>query len=131
LKNKKVNTIIQGSFENSLFIGKDILIYIDRPIGSKHPQHHFEYLLNYGYVPNTKTDDGEELDAYILGISYPLDTFCGKVIAMIHRTNDADDKLIVTNGQNFTNEQIYEFTYFQEQYFQSEIIRTQRPIYTI
>ena len=50
------------------FIGKEVNIVIDRALGTKHPKHGFVYSVNYGYVPNVISDDGEELDAYLLGI---------------------------------------------------------------
>ena len=61
----------------------------------KHPKYGFIYTVNYGYIPNTISGDGEELDAYVLGEHKPLDTFEGEVIAIIHRTNDYDDKLVL------------------------------------
>ena len=80
--------------------------------------------MNYGFVPNTISGDGEELDCYVLGIDKPIDNFEGKCIAVIHRTNDNDDKLIVVpEGKNYTDEEIRELTNFQEQYFESEIIK--------
>lgn len=80
--------------------------------------------VNYGYVPNTVSDDGEELDAYVLGIYEPLENFTGKCIAIIHRTNDNDDKLIIVpENKAFTNEEIKVLTDFQEQYFKSTILR--------
>lgn len=106
------------------YIGQKIQVKIDRALGTKHPKHGFEYLVNYGYVPNTVSGDGEELDCYVLGVDYPLDTFEGKCIAIIHRTNDDDDKLIIVpEGMEFTDEEIRKQTNFQEQYFESEIIR--------
>lgn len=82
------------------------------------------YMLNYGYIPNTISGDGEELDAYLVGEFEPVESSKGKVIAIIHRTNDNDDKLIVSvNGKNYTDEQIRALTEFQEQYFESEIWR--------
>ena len=81
-------------------------------------------MLNYGYIPNTISGDGEELDAYVLGKFNPVKKTKGKVIAIIHRTNDNDDKLIVSaNGKNYTDEQIRALTEFQEQYFESKIWR--------
>lgn len=100
-----------------------LTIKIDRPLGSKHPKHGFIYPVNYGYVPNTVSGDGEELDCYVLGVFEPLEEFTGKCIAIIHRTNDNDDKLIIIpDGKKYTKEQIQELTEFQEQYFKSEII---------
>ena len=106
------------------FLNKTLEIKIDRPMGSKHPKHGFIYPVNYGYVPNTVSDDGEELDAYVLGIYEPLENFTGKCIAIIHRTNDNDDKLIIVpENKAFTNEEIKVLTDFQEQYFKSTILR--------
>lgn len=82
------------------------------------------FILNYGYIQNTVSGDGEELDAYVLGEHKPLDEFTGRVIAIIHRTNDDDDKLVVMkDGKNYSDEQIRALTEFQEQYFESVIIR--------
>jgi len=106
------------------FLGKIVEVDIDRPIGSKHPKHDYTYPLNYGYIPNTKAPDGAELDVYILGVNEALTSFSGRCIAILHRTNDDDDKLIVCeDGKNFTDEQIRKATHFQEQWFDSEIIR--------
>lgn len=109
--------------ENCSYLGKMLKIKIDRPLGSKHPKHGFIYPVNYGYVPNTVSGDGEELDCYVLGVFEPLEEFTGKCIAIIHRTNDNDDKLIIVpDGKKYTKEQIQALTEFQEQYFKSEII---------
>jgi inorganic pyrophosphatase len=106
------------------YIGKTVTAVIDRPFGTKHPKHGFIYPLNYGYIPNTLSGDGEELDCYILGEFEPLNSYTGKCIAIIHRIDDNDDKLvIVKDGKNYTNDQIAALTEFQEQFFKSEIIR--------
>ena len=106
------------------YIGKVIDVKIDRPQNSEHPKHGFIYPVNYGFVPNTISGDGEELDCYVLGVNEPLDSFKGRCIAVIHRTNDDDDKLIIVpDGMNFTDDEIRKLTYFQEQYFESEILR--------
>ena len=109
---------------NRDYIGKIVDVVMDRPLGTKHPKHGFIYEVNYGYIPNTVSGDGEELDAYVLGEHKPLEKFTGQVIAIIHRTNDDDDKLIVVReGKNYTDEQIRALTEFQEQWFESVIIR--------
>ena len=110
---------------NETYLNKIITAKIDRQMGSKHPKHGFIYPVNYGYIPNTISGDGEELDCYILGIHDPLETFTGKCIAIIHRTNDNDDKLIiVSEDKNFTDGEIRVLTDFQEKFFESKIIRT-------
>ena len=107
------------------FLDKTLEVTIDRPLGSKHPKHGFIYPVNYGYVPNTISGDGEELDCYILGIYEPIEAFKGKCIALIHRLNDNDDKLIIVpKNKSFSNNEIQVLTEFQEQYFKSEIIRS-------
>lgn len=114
---------------NIKYLNKTLEIKIDRPMGSKHTKHGFIYPINYGYVPNTVSGDGEELDAYVLGVYEPLETFTGKCIAIIHRTNDNDDKLIlVPENKAFTNEEIKVLTDFQEQFFESIILRSNNYI---
>ena len=105
------------------YLGKMVKIKIDRPFGSKHPKHGFIYPVNYGYVPNTTSGDGEELDCYLLGVFEPVEEYEGKCIAIIHRTNDDDDKLVITKDKEYTNDQIDALTEFQEQYFEHVIIR--------
>lgn len=77
--------------------------------------------MNYGYIPGTKAADGEEVDAYILGESHSLDQYKGIVIGIVHRKNDIEDKLIVSN-KSFSLEEIQQALHFQEQYFNTEII---------
>ena len=106
------------------YLNKDVLVKIDRKLGSKHPKHGFIYTLNYGYIPNTISGDGEELDAYVLGIYEPIEEFKGNVIAIIHRTNDEDDKLVVApKNINYSDDAIKALTEFQERFFNSIIIR--------
>ena len=106
------------------FFNKEVTIKIDRQLGSKHPKHGFIYTLNYGFIPNTISGDGEELDAYLLGVFEPVEEYKGKVIAIIHRTNDNDDKLIVVPENKFySDEQIKALTEFQERFFESELIK--------
>lgn len=105
-------------------------VIIDRPLNSLHPKHGFKYEANYGFIPNTKAADGEELDAYVLGVNEPVEKFHGKCIAVIHRTNDDDDKLVVIpkNIEDIPDEEIRKSTHFQEQYFESIIIRNKENI---
>lgn len=106
------------------YIGKIVKVKIDRPLGSKHPNFDMIYTVNYGYVPNTISGDGEELDCYVLGVFEPIKEFEGKCIAVIKRKNEDDDKLIIVpENKNYSDEQIKALTEFQERYFQSKIIR--------
>lgn len=110
---------------NLIYLNKIVNVLMDRPLGSRHPKYNFIYPVNYGYIPNTVAPDGDELDVYVLGVFEPLKSFKGKVIAILHRTNDDDDKLIVVpeNHPGYSNEQIDALTEFQERYFKHIIIR--------
>ena len=106
------------------YLNKIIEVTVDRPLGTKHPKYDLIYPANYGYIKGTLSGDGEELDAYILDVKSPLVKFTGRVIAIIRRLNEDDDKLIVVeDGKNFNDEQIRKLTYFQEKYFDSIILR--------
>ena len=105
-------------------LGKTVNVTVDRPLGSIHPNHNdIIYPVNYGYINGIIAPDGEEQDAYILGVDEPLKSFTGKVIAVIHRIDDVEDKwVVVPEWYTVTKEAIVEATYFQEKYFSIEII---------
>lgn len=104
-------------------LGKKVEVHIDRPLGSKHPKYGNIYPINYGYIPKTQAGDGEEIDAYVVGEFDPINTFKGTVIAVIHRNDDNEDKLVVSKETNkYNKDHIYALTEFQERYFDSEII---------
>ncbi|HZW05059.1 MAG TPA: inorganic diphosphatase [Anaerolineaceae bacterium] len=106
------------------FLGAVVTVQVERPMGSKHPQHGFTYPFNYGYVAGVLGLDGEELDAYVLGVYEPLERFRAECIAVIHRLDDNDDKLVVVPpGKDFTDEQILALTDFQERFFQPVVLR--------
>ena len=106
------------------FLNKIVEVRIDRLLGSKHPKHNIYYSVNYGYVPGEPAPDGEDLDAYLLGVFEPIEDFTGRCIAVIQRLDDDDDKLIVVpDGVNYTKEQIYSLVEFQERFFKSIIIK--------
>ena len=105
-------------------LGKIVRVTVDRPMGSYHPKHKdIYYPINYGYIEGIMAPDGEEQDAYIVGIGKPVEEFTGKIIAIVHRYDDVEEKWVVApEGISFTKEEIERMIYFQEQYFQSEII---------
>ncbi len=106
------------------FLGKEVEITIDRPFGSRHPKHDFVYEVNYGYVKGVEAPDGEDLDAYFLGVDEPLETATGECIAIIHRLENDDDKLVIApEGVEFSDEEIFKKVHFQEQWFKGEIVR--------
>ncbi len=106
------------------YLGQLMTIHIDRPMGSRHPEYGFLHPLNYGYVPNTVSGDGEPIDVYLLGVFESVQVFNGRCIAIIHRLDDDDDKLIIVpKGRYYTDEQIHALTEFQERFFISQIWR--------
>lgn len=105
------------------YLGKIVRIKIDRPIGSEHPKHPgLIYPINYGYIPNVLGGDGEELDVYLLGVDVPVEEYTARVIGIVHRHNDVEDKLVAApDGSAFNKDEISRAVHFQEQYYQSEI----------
>ena len=105
-------------------IGDIVTVTVDRPLGSYHPEHpDMYYPVNYGYIEGIIAPDGEEQDAYILGVYESVQSFTGRIIAVIHRLDDAEDKWVAApEGVFFTKEEIAQQVRFQEQYFQTEII---------
>ena len=105
-------------------IGKIVTVTVDRPLGSYHPEHKdMYYPLNYGYIEGIIAPDGEEQDAYILGVDKAVEKFTGKIIAVIHRFDDVEEKWVVCpENQSFSKERIEELVEFQEKYYHSEII---------
>lgn len=104
-------------------IGKTVTVTVDRPLGSCHPNHSdIWYPVNYGYIEGIIAPDGEEQDAYILGVEVPIESFTGTVIAIIHRHDDVEEKWVVApEGMTFSREEIQQLTRFQEQYFSIEV----------
>lgn len=104
------------------FLGKTVNIVIDQAFGTKYEGTIYEQ--NYGYVPNTIAPDGDGLDAYFIGPQKPLEIAVGKCIAIVHRLEDDDDKLILVEaGVEMTDEEIEKAVHFREQYFKHVIIR--------
>lgn len=99
-------------------LGELIKIKIDRPMGSKHPKHGFIYPVNYGYVPGVMGGDGEELDAYLLGVYEPVDEYEGRLIGIICREDDIEEKLVVA-PKTYSADQIMALVEFQERWFHS------------
>lgn len=115
-----------------IYLGQTIQITVDRPIGSSHKEYpDTVYPVNYGYIPDVVGGDGEAQDVYLLGVSTPVEQYTAKVIAVIHRKDDKEDKLVAAPaGMIFTVGEIRKETAFQEQYFRSKIKLdvSQRPL---
>lgn len=104
-------------------LGTLVKVIVDRPLGSCHPNHpDICYPVNYGYIPDVMAPDGEEQDAYILGVDVPVREFKGRVIAIIHRFDDIEEKWVVApENTTFTKEEITQQVAFQEQYFRTAV----------
>ena len=103
------------------YMGKRVHVVVDRPIGHIHKS--MVYPINYGYIPGLIAGDGEEQDAYIIGVSQPVKEFEGIVVGAIIRKNDCEDKFVVAPaGAVFHQGQIAELVHFQEQYFDIRIL---------
>ena len=104
-------------------LGKFVKVIVDRPLGTYHPKHKdIYYSVNYGYIEGVIAADGEEQDAYVLGVNEPVKEFNGKVIAIIHRIDDIEEKwVVVPVGESFSKDEIMKQVNFQERFFKIEI----------
>lgn len=106
------------------YLGKEIIVKIDRPIGYAHTKKGltFTYPINYGYIPNVIGGDGEELDVYVLGTQEKLKKCRAKVIGIVHRHNDVEDKLVATvDKEIYYQNDIAEMVEFQENRYETHI----------
>lgn len=106
------------------FLGQYVCAQVDRPVGYLHRKGEKEllYPINYGFIPGVLGGDGEELDVYYLGTDKPLTSFSGRVIAIVHRKDDSEDKLVVAaDDYQYTAEQICREIYFQEKYYDTTV----------
>lgn len=101
-------------------MGTMVRVIIDRPMGYDH--NGLVYPVNYGYIPGVLAGDGEEQDAYVLGVNEPLIEFYGRVVGAVRRKNDCEDKLIVApEGMLFHQGQIMTAVWFQERFFDTTV----------
>lgn len=113
------------------YLGQTVRITVDRPLGSHHPEDRdMIYPINYGYIPGTTGGDGEPQDVYLLGVKEPVTEYTAKIIAIVYRDNDVEDKLVAApSGMSFTVQQIRAAIRFQEQYFRTKIkLDPARPV---
>jgi inorganic pyrophosphatase len=105
------------------WLGVEVDVVVDRPLGSSHPSGSgMVYPINYGFVPDTTAPDGDELDAYVLGPTEPLERCKGQVVAIVRRRDDAEDKLVVRVGDvPVTQAAVEAQTSFQERWFDSYV----------
>lgn len=106
------------------YLGKTATVTIDRPIGFHHVTKgvHLDYTINYGFLPDVIGGDGEEQDVYVLGVAEPLNTFTGRIVGVVRRKDDNEDKFIMApEGLSLTAEQMTQEIFFVEKYFDSVV----------
>lgn len=106
------------------YLGRDVHIGIDRPVGYVHRKGEktLVYPINYGYIPGVLGGDGEELDVYLLGVDTPVQEYDARVIAVVHREDDVEDKLVAAPvGMQFTVCEIVDAIRFQEKYYRTRV----------
>lgn len=105
------------------FLGRTVTVTVDRPLGSIHPKYNdMIYPINYGYLDGVIAPDGEEPDVYIVAENRPLKEFTGRVVAIVHRDDDIEDKLVaIPDGVDFSASEIENAVSFQEKYYDSRI----------
>ena len=106
------------------YLGQMVTVTVDRPVGFHHVTKgiHLDYTVNYGFLPGVLGGDGEEQDVYILGIAEPLEQFTGRIIGVVRRRDDNEDKFVAApDGMEFTAAQIRKEIHFVEEYFDSSI----------
>lgn len=121
---EKLNEFSHDCYREQLkqLLGKKITVYIDRPVGYIHKN--IVYPINYGSTEKLTALDGEFQDVYVLDIKEPLNEVSGTVVAIIHREDDIEDKLVVSLvDRDVSEEEIEETVFFQEQYFKHTIIK--------
>lgn len=119
-KTEFINYTLRKALVKS-YLGQTVTIGIDRPIGHVHKKD-IVYPINYGFIPGVLGGDGEELDVYLLGVDHPVDKYTAQIIAIVHRENDVEDKLVAApEGMIFSQKQIADSVHFQEKYYDSHI----------
>ena len=102
------------------WIGRTVDVVVDRPLGSVHPRYPgIVYEVNYGYIPGTTAPDSAPIDVYVLGADQPLERCSAKVIAVIRRRDDVEDKIVVAMSGEWNGASIAKATAFVERWFDS------------
>ena len=124
LEEMSIMTLEERHAQVQSYLGKTVTIGIDRPVGYVHHKgaKTLVYPINYGYIPNVLGGDGEELDVFLLGVDEPVDTYTGRIIAIVYRADDVEDKLVMApEGVTFPADEIARAVRFQEKYYHTTI----------
>ena len=106
------------------YLGKVVDIEIDRPIGYVHKKKNYDlvYPINYGYIPGVLGGDDEELDVYLMGVDEPVSAYTCRIVGIVYRRNDVEDKLIAAPvDMRYKAEEIAAAIHFQEQYYDTYV----------
>ena len=106
------------------YLGKIVKIEIDRPVGYVHQKGEktLIYPINYGYIPDVFGGDGEELDVFLVGVDEPVLVYTGRIIGIVYRADDVEDKLVMApEGISFNAAEIASAVFFQEKYYKTTI----------
>lgn len=107
------------------YLGQTVTMVVDRPVGYVHRKGDktLVYPINYGYLPHVLGGDGEELDVFLLGVDHPVESYTGRIIGLVLRSDDVEDKLVMApQGQSFSVEEMTRALHFQEKYYDSHIV---------
>ena len=125
MSEKGIMTLKERHEQVQGYLGKTVTIEIDRPIGYVHHKGEktLVYPINYGFIPDVLGGDGEELDVFLVGVESPVSSFTGKIIGIVYRADDIEDKLIMApEGMTFTAEEMAGAVHFQEKYYDTTIV---------
>lgn len=105
-------------------IGKTVTVVIDHPYGSFHPHRSdVQFALNYGYVLDGISGDGDIQNAYVYGIYEPLEEFTGVVVGIIYHKDDYQSRWVVASPlEKVEKEDIIQSVGFEEQYYDTMIV---------
>lgn len=78
----------------------------------------------YGELPGTQSGDGQPVNVYLLGWDTPVQLVWGEVTAVLLRTHDREDKLVVARAATVgTDKEIMQAGSVQERFFQTSLRR--------
>ena len=96
-------------------LGKYVRVRVTNPIRSVNRQFGFIYQLNFGVIEGKKRYDSASSGAYIMGITHPVRTFDGRVIAAIRRSDGSPTVYVVApKSMRFISYQIEDAVAFAE-----------------
>ena len=107
------------------YLGQVVDIEIDRPVGYVHRKGDktLVYPINYGYIPDVLGGDGEDLDVFLLGVREPVKSYRGRIVGIVLRADDVEDKLIMApEGMTPTVAEMTEAVHFPERYYDSRVV---------